>query len=116
MRLIEISMDQVRSLRTRTLINHFENNVNSGVYFKIGNNSRKILEAVGTNVDMIAHLTENSLSPRDAHFAENFETTLRKLSADEYDLLYQHGWEVANFTLQARFPNLFQNMFWKPTF
>ena len=56
---------------------------------------------------MIAHLTENSLSPRDAHFAENFETTLRKLSADEYDLLYQHGWEVANFTLQARCPKSF---------
>lgn len=113
-RLINISMDQVRSLRTRTLINHFENNENSGVYLKIGNTGRKILEAVETNVNIIDKLTENNLSPRDAHLAENFETTLRKLSVDKYNLLYQHGWEVANFTLQARCPNFFQNMFWKP--
>lgn len=115
-RLISISMDQVRSLRARTLINHFEENKNSGVYFKIGNTGRRILEDVNTHVDMIDHLTENSLPPRDAHFAETFETTLRKLSVDEYDILYQHGWEVANFTLQARCPHLFQNIFWEPTF
>ena len=111
-RLISISTDLVRSLRARTLINHFENHSNSGVYFKIGNAGRKILEAVGTNNELIKKLTKNSLSAKKAQSAAEFETTLRKLTEAEYDLLYQHGWEVANFTLQARCPALFQHKEW----
>lgn len=112
LRLIAISMDQVRSLRARILINHFENHKNSGVYFKIGNTGHKILEGVKTNSKLINELTKNSLSVDKAKAAEDFETTLRKLTETEYNLLYQHGWEVANFTLQARCPNIFQHKEW----
>ena len=112
LRLIAISMDQVRSLRARILINHFENHKNSGVYFKIGNTGRKILEDVKANNKLINELTKNSLSANEAKSAEEFETTLRKLTEAEYDLLYQHGWEVANFTLQTRCPDIFQHKEW----
>lgn len=112
LRLIAISMDQVRSLRARILINHFENHKNSGVYFKIGNTGRKILEDVKTNNKLINELTKNRLSADEAKSAEGFETTLRKLTEAEYALLYQHGWEVANFTLQARCPDIFQHKEW----
>ena len=112
LRLIAISMDQVRSLRARILINHFENHKNSGVYFKIGNTGRKILEDVKTNNKLINELTKNSLPADEAQSAQDFETTLRKLTETEYDLLYQHGWEVANFTLQARCPDIFQHKEW----
>ena len=112
LRLIAISMDQVRSLRARILINHFENHKNSGVYLKIGNTGRKILEDVEANNKLINELTKNSLSADEAKSAEDFETTLRKLTEAEYDLLYQHGWEVANFTLQARCPEIFQHKEW----
>ena len=112
-RLVDIAMDQVRSLRTRTLVDHFESHENSGVYFKIGNTGRKILEAVKIDDKSIEKLTRNSLSVKDAKFAEDFETTLGQLEKYEYDLLYRHGWEVANFTLQARCPDLFQHKEWK---
>ena len=108
-RLIAISLDQIRSLRARLLINHFKNHKNSGVYFKIGNTGHKILEDVKTNNKLIDELTRNSLSADAAKSAEDFKTTLRKLTEAEYDLLYQHGWEVANFTLQARCPDIFQH-------
>ena len=112
LRLIAISMDQVRSLRARILINHFENHKDSGVYFKIGNTGRKILEDVKTNNKLIDELTKNSLSADEVKSAEDFETILRKLTEAEYDLLYQHGWEVTNFTLQARCPDIFQHKEW----
>ena len=113
-RLVDIAMDQVRSLRTRTLVDHFEPHENLGVYFKIGNTGRKIiLEAVKIDDKSIEKLTRNSLSLKDAKFAEDFETTLGQLEKYEYDLLYRHGWEVANFTLQARYPDLFQHKEWK---
>jgi NTE family protein len=108
-RLMTAAIDQVRSLRARVLINHFETHINSGVYLKIGNTGRKILAAVGIEKKSIDELTKNSLSLKDAEAAEEFKTTLRKLTKAEYDLLYRHGWEVANFTLQARCPNLFQH-------
>ena len=108
-RLMTAAIDQVRSLRARVLINHFETHINSGVYLKIGNTGRKILAAVGIEKESIDELTKNSLSLKDAEAAEEFKTTLRKLTKAEYDLLYRHGWEVANFTLQARCPNLFQH-------
>ena len=106
------AIDQVRSLRARTLINHFETHKNSGVYFKIGNTGRKILEAAGIDNESIDELTENSLSLKDVKSAANFKTTLRKLTDIEYDLLYRHGWEVANFTLYARCPDIFQYKEW----
>ena len=108
-RLMIVAMDQVRSLRARTLNNYFETHNSSGVYLKIGNTGRKILAAVGIEKESIDELTKNSLSLKDAEAAEEFKTTLRKLTKAEYDLLYRHGWEVANFTLQARCPNLFQH-------
>ena len=108
-RLMTAAMDQGRSLRSRTLINHFETHNNSGVYFKIGNTGHKILESVEIDNELIDKLTKNSLSLKDAKSAKDFKTTLRKLTDAEYDLLYRHGWEVANFTLQARCPNLFQH-------
>ena len=108
-RLMIVAMDQVRSLRARTLNNYFETHNSSGVYLKIGNTGGKILGAVGIDNELINKLTKNSLPLKDAKSAEDFKTTLRKLTDAEYDLLYRHGWEVANFTLQARCPNLFQH-------
>ena len=111
-RLMTAAIDQVRSLRARALISHFETHNNSGVYFKIGNTGRKILEAVEINNELIDKLTKNSLSLKGVKSAGNFKTTLRKLTDAEYDLLYRHGWEVANFTLQARCPDLFHHKEW----
>ena len=76
-RLMNAAIDQVRSLRARTLINHLETHKNSGVYFKIGNTGRKILEDSKLNNESINEVRKNSLSSKDAKSAANFKTTLR---------------------------------------
>jgi len=40
LRLVNIATDQVRSLRARSIVNHFIEQPNSGVYLKIGNTAR----------------------------------------------------------------------------
>lgn len=108
-RLVNIAMDQVRSLRARTLVSHFQDNPNSGVYLKIGNSSHFILSQSGMQESKITAITENSLSKIDTAKAANVETTLRKLTESEFSRLYQHGWEVANYTLLSRCPDCFSH-------
>jgi NTE family protein len=107
MRLVEIAMDQVRGLRARTLVNHFRQNANSGVYLKIGNTGRKILADSITDSGSHQALLDKSLADTMVHRAANFATTLRRLEVHEYELLFQHGWEVADHTLLALCPKVF---------
>jgi NTE family protein len=113
-RLVGIVMDQVRGLRARTLVDHFEHNKNCGVYLKMGNPGRKILADAGITEERIKHLTSECLSHTHVQTAVNFPTTLRRLSKVEFDLLYQHGWEVANCTLHSRCPTLFDYLEYRP--
>ena len=46
----------------------------------------------------------------DVEKVKYFETTLRRLTENEFDLLYQHGWEVANYTLLSRCPEYFSHI------
>jgi NTE family protein len=101
-------MDQVRGLRARTLVNYFEEEANRGVYLKMGNTSRKIFTDAGTDREFMDELTRDCLSDIEVKKAVNFPTTLRRLSETEYDLLFQHGWEVTNCTLQSWCPDLFR--------
>lgn len=107
MRLVEIAMDQVRGLRARTLVNHFRQNANSGVYLKIGNTGRKILADSITDSGSHQALLDKSLADMMVHRAASFATTLRRLEVHEYELLFQHGWEVADHTLLALCPKMF---------
>ena len=106
-RLVGIALDQVRGLRARTLVNHFENNENCGAYLKMGNPGQKILADAKMEQQGITGYTTNCLDEAQVQAAVNFPTTLRRLSETEYDLLFTHGWEVANYTLQSRCPDLF---------
>ena len=101
-RLVGIAMDQVRSLRARSLIYHFDRNKNTGVYMKMGNPSRKILENSGIGIAQIDDCCKTALSDEFVRTAVTFPTTLRQLTDDEFRLLFTHGWEVANCTLHSR--------------
>lgn len=109
-RLVGIAMDQVRGLRSRTLVDHFEEGSNRGVYIKMGNTSQKILNDAGTNQEVVSEITRDYLDDTEVQKAVNFPTTLRKLSETEYDLLFQHGWEVTNCTLLSWCPQLFHGV------
>ena len=73
----------------------------------MGNTGGKILADVDTDYGQIEQLTRDCLEDTHVQAAVNFPTTLRRLSKAEYDLLYRHGWEVANYTLLSRCPDIF---------
>ncbi len=105
MRLIDITMDQVRALRARSLWDHFEKATDSGVYFKIG----ETIEKIKRNYKATANVSSKNLTDEEVASCKFFPTTLRKLSEKEFDTLVKHGWEVANASLICRCPGIFQN-------
>lgn len=108
-RLIEIVMEQVRGLRARTIVDQLSREVNRGVYLKMGNTVPTILTKSGVPDEVISRTTQTCLDDPQVRTAVQFATTLRRLSEKEYDLLFQHGWEVADATLRSRCPTLFDH-------
>lgn len=96
-RLLDISMDQVTSLRNRMVMD-FIIRTNQGMYLKIGNSAGKITSASKGPDALRKHLVQECLSASDAEKAMNYKTTLRKPKESDYQLLLRHGYEVANCT------------------
>lgn len=108
-RLLEAAMDQVRSLRARTLMQHFKTHPRTGVYLQIGNTAEQIFGLAG--VDPPPNWTSDSALDEDTVFrAATLETTLRRLTEQEFDGLFRHGYEVADSTLVAYCPDEFQHI------
>ncbi|HHT7628396.1 hypothetical protein ABWE88_00955 [Pasteurella multocida] len=74
MHLIDIIYNQHRSLRVRSLVAYLRRHKNRGVYLPI---KTKIPQSNGAD-----------------EFAMQFPTSLQKLSEEEFDKLYQHGYNV----------------------
>jgi NTE family protein len=106
MRLIDITMDQVRSLRARTLWDHFQNNKHSGVYFKLGESINRIRKNFKLNT---MESTSNKLTEERIHELKTYSTTLSKMRVEDFDDLVTHGWEVANTSLVSQCKELFLN-------
>ncbi len=94
MRLVDIATDQVRSLRTRMLMEYFKQNPGTGAYLRLGLATKKVyLRNPGTGKPA---LTDDEVSR-----VAQIETTLRRLTHSEFSLLFRHGFEVADATLST---------------
>ena len=97
-----IMMDQIRSLRARAilerLINHGDQD--QGGFLQIGNSCRYVLETAGRPQDA-ENFCPGCLSEEEADQAANMETVIRKLTSEEFNRLFRHGFEVADYTLYA---------------
>ena len=96
-RLLDISMDQVTSLRNRMVMD-FIIRTNQGMYLKIGSSAEKITSVSKCPDDLRTHLLQECLSTSDSEKAMNYKTTLQKPKESDYQLLLRHGYEVANCT------------------
>lgn len=108
-RLIEIPMDQVRSLRSRSLVDHFEREPGSGIYLRIGRSTSFILAAANKTSDL-----NDSLDDRVVAALGALPTHLKRLKPTEFDNLHRHGWEVADSTAQAYAPGVLSHAAWTP--
>lgn len=105
-----IMMDQVRSLRSRVvlerLLNHFEED--KGSFLQMGNTCSFVLSEAGRQAE-IAQLCPGCLSEQEVELAAEFPTNIKRLSDDEFERLFRHGFEVANYTLYAYHPLEFKH-------
>ena len=109
LRLLRIATDQVRSLRSRTLVAHLQENRGSGVYLKIGNTEERIYQEAARPLPANWSASD-TLKLREVEIAAKMNTTLRRISNTEFDLLYHHGYQVADATLSAYCSDLFHCM------
>lgn len=102
LRLVDVATEQVRGLRARSLIAEFKRSPGAGAYVRIGNSVEKIYRDVLRDAPPGEKLGDAEVSR-----AGQFETTLRRLRREEFELLMLHGFEVANATLATRQPTAF---------
>lgn len=105
-----IMMKQVRALRTRAILERLINHADEdqGVFLNMGNTYRYILESA-RHADRIPEFSGESMMENDVILAMNTPTVIRKLTTQEYERLFHHGYEVADATLCAYYPQLFQH-------
>ena len=98
LRIVDIAMSQVRSLRLRAIMERMKLHGDLGSYLRIGRSCEEILRAAGKE-GQIGSICPDSLNPEQARKAEKFPTTIQVLSAEDFELLFRHGFEVADTTL-----------------
>jgi len=99
-RLLDISMDQVVSLRSRAVM-AFIKETGQGMYVKIGNSAEKIAVASGCSEDLREHLIKQCLPTEQAINTMHYKTTLSKPDDSDIQMLLRHGYEVTNCTYRC---------------
>ena len=101
-----IMMDQIRSLRTRAILERLINHEDIGVFLQTGNACEDILKSAGRNSD-IPEFCSDCLSDEEVVIAAEMGTTIKRLTEEEFERLFRHGFEVADYTLYAYYPEEF---------
>ena len=104
-----IMMDQIRSLRSRAILERIIQKQNKGAFLQIGNTGEYIFrEAQKTGLK--AEKKINCLSSDEANLAATMKTDIAKLDEQTFERLYRHGYEVADGTLSVYNPDFFRYM------
>lgn len=106
-RLLDVATDQVRSLRARAVVSHLQRNPGTGAYLKIGNTEERIYREANHSV-IVERIPDQSLRASEVREATGLGTTLRRFTLREHDLLFAHGYQVADATLSAYCSDLFE--------
>jgi NTE family protein len=102
----DITLNQIRSLRARAVLERMRNHEDKGAFLQTGNTCAEVLTAAG-KTDEIPQLCPGCLSAEAATQAAEMPTVIRKLTDQEFALLFRHGFEVADYTLYAWHPATF---------
>lgn len=102
-----IMMNQIRSLRSRAILERIINHGDRGAFLQIGNSCGNVLQDAGRASEIKAKCI-GCLSEAEANRAAMMETDIAKLNDETFEHLFRHGFEVADYTLYAYNPDLFQ--------
>ncbi|MBI4787144.1 MAG: patatin-like phospholipase family protein [Chloroflexi bacterium] len=103
LRLVNLMGDQVRSLRTRAILERMRDPQFPGAFLQIGNTCRVVLRN-SKHKDEIAKLSMLCLGDAEADLAANTPTMIKPMSEADFNRLFRHGFEVADYTLYAFSP------------
>jgi NTE family protein len=110
-RLFDICSDQIRSLRARMFASAIEDGTINGVFLRMGNSVRDIDIKTGRQRDRSYY--DQFQADRDVALAYRYPTDLKAISAESFDHVARHGYELADATLTAYAPNKFvQSLCW----
>lgn len=101
-RIVNMILSQVRSLRVRTFTNYLFEKRESGFYFLIGTypeESIKAFKKADLNVSKKL-LKYEWLSDNDIKIAAEYKTTLKKMTTKEFDIISRHGYETAKWNTE----------------
>lgn len=107
-RLIDIGMSQTRGLRSRAVVNYFKNHPNRGVYLQMGNTVNEIIHRAKVQLNFNIN-RDMRLTSQQVKTISNMKTHVKRLSELEFDLLHQHGYEVADTTMFCYSPTLYSH-------
>lgn len=102
-----IMMNQIRSLRSRAILERIINHGDRGAFLQIGNSCETVLQDAG-RASEIRTKCSGCLSAEEANRAAMMETDIAMLDDETFERLFRHGFEVADYTLYAYNPDLFQ--------
>ena len=108
-RLYEITANQSQALRTRGVMDYFKTDPTQGRYLKLGNKCSYVLGKANRK-DEVERLCPKCLPDDQIAIILNMGMTARRLSSAEFERLFRHGFEVADYTLYAYGPDTFNFM------
>ena len=95
-----IMMEQVRSLRARVVIEQMRKHAQPGSYVRIGNTCEYVLNAANQQ-QYSPNIVEQCLDSDQVELAAHTPTMIRKLTQEEFERLFRHGYETCDYTLFA---------------
>jgi NTE family protein len=97
----DIMSEQARALRVRSFVNFLQSYPSSGAYLQIGTQAESKLRTYRSSNTAMADLLlgQSWVSAKDVRRAASYQTTLRRMSAADFDLLERHGYETAKWNL-----------------
>lgn len=102
-----VMMPQIRSLRARAVVALMRQQAKGG-YLHIGNTCEQVLTGAKVDAEIVARLNAECLAPEVVARTERLQTEIRRLEPEEFTHLFQHGFEVADYTLFAYHPDQFK--------
>jgi NTE family protein len=102
-----LMLEEIRSLRFRAIVERARNHDDQVCYFLIGSSCQDVLRFTGREGD-IERISGNVQSDRDRERAAYFGTTIRRLRQSEFECLFRHGFEVADYTMYGCYPERFR--------
>lgn len=97
-RLLDINMDQVQTLKSTNVINHFKKNHN-GIYVKIGTNITDIVNHSCIDAINKKKLIAASMKEEEVQSVADYKTSLSRMDRDSFQKIMRHSYELANCSL-----------------